>query len=214
MLVRERMSYPVITVHPGLPIMEALSLMSEERLRRLPVVYNRGRLLGIVSKKDLLHAAPSDATSLDIWEINYLVNKITVGRVMATDVITIDGDTPLEEAARIMADNKVGGLPVLHKGKVVGIITETDLFKVFLEMLRAREKGIRLSALVPNRKGELAQLTEAISKIGGNILALGTFLGENSENREVTLKVDGVDLVNLSSAIQPLVEKILDIREE
>jgi acetoin utilization protein AcuB len=125
MLVRERMSYPVITVHPDLPIMEALSLMSEERIRRLPVVDNRGRLLGIVSKEDLIHAAPSDATSLDIWEINYLVNKITVGRVMATDVITIDGDTPLEEAARIMAGNKVGGLPVLHKGKVVGIITET-----------------------------------------------------------------------------------------
>lgn len=213
MLVRERMSHPVITVHPELPIMEALSLMAQENIRRLPVVDDRGRLLGIVTKEDLLHAAPSDATSLDIWEINYLVSKITVKRVMAEDVITVAGDTPLEEAARIMADNKVGGLPVMADGGVVGMITETDLFKVFLEMLGAREKGIRLAALVPNKKGVLARITGAISEIGGNILALGTFLGENSENRELTFKIEGVEKGALQNAIQPLVEKIVDIRE-
>jgi len=213
MLVKERMSYPVITVHPDMPIMDALNLMQKEHIRRFPVVDKRGRLVGIVSKTDMLHAAPSAASSLSVWEVNYLVSKITIKSVMTSDVITIEGDTPLEEAARIMADNKVGGLPVLNRGKVVGIVTETDLFKIFLEMLGAREQGIRLAILVPNTRGELAKLTKSIFDIGGNIISLGTFLGENSENREVTMKIEGTSANEIINATQPFVEKLIDIRE-
>jgi acetoin utilization protein AcuB len=213
MLAKERMSHPVITVYPDLPIQEALKLMREERVRRFPVVDKRGRLVGIVSEKDLLHAAPSDATSLSIWELNYLVSKVTVEKVMTREVITITEDTPLEEAARIMADHKIGGLPVVRDGEVVGIITETDLFKIFLEMLGGREPGVRLTVLLPNVAGELVKLTKAIHEIGGNILALGTFLGESSQNREVTIKVAGVDRQILASTIEPWVERILDVRE-
>ncbi|HDD61039.1 MAG TPA: CBS domain-containing protein [Chloroflexi bacterium] len=213
MLVKERMSYPVITVHPDMPIMDALNLMQKEHIRCFPVVDKRGRLVGIVSKTDMLHAAPSAASSLSVWEVNYLVSKITIKSVMTSDVITIEGDTPLEEAARIMADNKVGGLPVLNRGKVVGIVTETDLFKIFLEMLGAREQGIRLAILVPNTRGELAKLTKSIFDIGGNIISLGTFLGENSENREVTMKIEGTSANEIINATQPFVEKLIDIRE-
>lgn len=214
MLVKERMSsHPVITVHPELSIQEALKRMREEHIRRFPVVDKRGRLVGIVSERDLLHAAPSAATSLSIWEVNYLVSRITVEKVMTRKVITITEDTPLEEAARIMADHKIGGLPVVRDGEVVGIITETDLFKIFLEMLGAREPGIRLAVLVPNIPGELAKLTHAIFNIGGNILALGTFLGESSQNREVTIKLAGVDRQSLISAVEPLVERVVDVRE-
>ena len=213
MLVKERMSYPVITVHPDMPIMDALNLMQKEHIRRFPVVDKRGRLVGIVSKTDMLHAAPSAASSLSVWEVNYLVSKITIKSVMTSDVITIEGDTPLEEAARIMADNKVGGLPVLNRGKVVGIVTETDLFKIFLEMLGAREQGIRLAILVPNTRGELAKLTKSIFDIGGNIISLGTFLGENSENREVTMKIEGTSANEIINATQPFVEKLIEIRE-
>jgi acetoin utilization protein AcuB len=213
MLVKERMSHPVITVHPDIPIQEALNLMREEHVRRFPVVDNRGRLVGIVAERDLLHAAPSDATSLSVWEVNYLVSKITVEKVMTGEVITISEDTPVEEAARIMADNKIGGLPVVRDGEVVGIITETDLFKIFLEMMGAREPGVRLAVLVPNVPGELAKMTNAIFNIGGNILALGTFLGESSQNREITIKVADVDQKALISAVEPLVERVVDIRE-
>jgi acetoin utilization protein AcuB len=207
------MSRPVITIHPDKPIMEALELMQQEHIRRLPVVNHKGHLVGIISKSDILHAAPSDASSLSVWEVNYLISKITVKKVMTSEVITITGDTPLEEAARIMADHKVGGLPVLHKQEVVGIITETDLFKIFLEMLGAREKGIRLSILVPSTRGELAALTQAIFDAGGTILSLGTFLGESSDTREITLKLEGASPVDISSAIRPHVIRILDIRE-
>ena len=212
MLVKERMSRPVITIHPDLPMQDALNLMRKEKIRRLPVVNKQGRLIGIVSENDLLHASPSDATSLSIWELNYLLHKTTVAQIMTTNVISISEDTPIEEAARIMSDNKIGGLTVVRDDKVVGIITETDLFKIFLEMLGARESGIRLAALVPDEAGELSQLTTAIFNAGGNILALGTFMGESSENREVTIKVSGINAHQLENAINPFIDRILDIR--
>jgi acetoin utilization protein AcuB len=213
MLIKERMSKPVITIHPDMPMQDALEMMRKEHIRRLPVVDNHGRLIGIVSEGDLLHASPSDATSLSVYEVNYLLSKITVEEVMSKIVITVTEDTPLEEAARIMADNKIGGLPVVRDNEVVGVITETDLFKIFLELLGAREPGIRVAALVPNDPGELSQLTKAIFNIGGHILSLGTFLGDSSENREVTFKVEGVNEQDLQKSIEPFVERIVDIRK-
>ncbi len=211
MLVGERMSHPVITVPPDLPIAEALNLMRRERIRRAPVV-KEGKLLGIVSEKDLLNASPSPVTSLSIWELNYLLSKVTVEEVMTKHVLCVTEDTPIEEAARIMADNKVGGLPVMRNDHIVGIITETDLFKIFLELMGAREKGIRASVLVLDQPGQLAKLSQTIAHLGGNIVALGTFAGEDPTNRLVTFKVSGVEESQLRQAITPLVEKLVDIR--
>ena len=213
MFVGDRMTHPVITVHPDMPIQDAHNLMRKESIRRLPVVDKRGTMMGIVSEEDLLHASPSDATSLSVWELNYLLSKVTVDRIMTKEVISVTVDTPLEKAARIMADSKIGGLPVTRDGEVVGIITETDMFKVFLELLGAREAGIRLAALIRNQPGELAKLTEAIFKAGGNILALGTFLGESTENAEVVLKVADVEIDPLKQAVEPMVERLIDARE-
>src|SRR5512136_2093206 len=112
MLVGERMSRPVITISPDMPIVDALNMMRREHIRRAPVVKD-GKLVGIVSDKDLLNASPSAATTLSVWEINYLISKILVKDVMAKKVITVTEDTPIEEAARIMVDSKIGGLPVM-----------------------------------------------------------------------------------------------------
>lgn len=213
MFVKERMSYPVISIHPKMPMQDALDLMHKERIRRLPVVDRDGKLVGIVSERDLLHASPSDATSLSVWEIASLLSKVTVDQIMTSEVITISEDTPIEEAALIMADNKIGGLPVVRNGEVVGIITETNLFRVFLELLGARDAGVRLATLVTNVPGELAKLTKTIHELGGNIVALGTFLGESTKNREITLKVEGVTPLALREAIEPIVDQVLDIRE-
>ncbi len=213
MFVKDRMSYPVITIHPEMPIQDALNLMHKESVRRLPVVDKKGHLIGIVAEKDLLHASPSDATSLSVWEVTYLLSKVTVEGIMATEVITITEDTPIEEAALIMADSKIGGLPVVRDSELVGIITETDLFKVFLELLGAREAGVRLAILVANQAGELANVTTTILELGGNIVSLGTFMGESAENRGITLKVDGVDHQVLREAIEPIVERVVDVRE-
>ncbi len=212
MLVKSRMSHPVIFIRPDEPIMEALQLMQRERIRRLPVVKD-GRLVGIISDKDLLHASPSDATSLSVWEINYLVSKITVRDVMTREVLTVNEDTPIEEAARVMADNKIGGLPVMSNGQVVGLITETDLFKIFLEMMGARDKGVRVTALVPDRRGELAALTQAIADAGGSFIAFGQFMGDDQTNRVVTFKVVGLDAATAQAAIGPHIIRLIDIRE-
>lgn len=211
MLVNERMSHPVITVSPDTPIMDALRLMESEHIRRAPVVKD-GKLVGIVAQKDLLNASPSPVTSLSVWEIHDLVSKITVKRVMTPKVITIQEDTPLEEAARLMADHRIGGLPVLHGDKIIGIITETDLFKVFLELLGAREKGVRLSMLMTNRPGEIAKVSQAIFEVGGNIVALGAFAGDDLSTSLVTMKVVGPSQEQLKTTIEPLVVRLKDIR--
>lgn len=212
MLVKERMKHPVITVKPDMPIMDTLNMMKREGIRRTPVVDGHGKLVGIVSDKDLLNAGPSDATSLSVWEVNYLLSKIKVHDVMSHDVITIHEDTPIEEAAYIMASNKIGGLPVTRDGSIVGIITETDLFKVMLEMMGAREPGVRVTALVPEKVGELAVVTEAIAKEKGNIIALGMFSGEESTHRILTLKVEGISQEKLRALIEPLVVAVTDVR--
>lgn len=211
MLVGERMSHPVITIRPDLPIIDALNLMKREKIRRAPVV-RKGVLKGIVSDKDLLNASPSPATALSMWEMNHLLSKITVDKIMSKGVLTVTEDTPIEEAARIMVDNKIGGLPVLQDGKIVGIITETDLFKIFLELMGAREFGVRVTALVQEEPGELAKLTKSITEAGGNFIAFGQFAGENPTNRLVTFKVEGVAEEDLETLIKPLVEEIIDFR--
>jgi acetoin utilization protein AcuB len=136
MLVQDRMSRPVITVTPETPFQEALKLMQAKKIRRLPVVNPAGHLVGIVSERDLLHASPSPATSLSVWELNYLLWRLTVGDIMAEKVVTVNPATPIVEAARLMVEKKIGGLPVVNESnRVVGIITETDIFKAFVERM-------------------------------------------------------------------------------
>lgn len=212
MLVGERMSHPVITVLPTMPIMEALSLMKREHIRRTPVVKD-GKLVGIVSDKDLLNASPSQATSLSAWELNYLISRISVRDIMTRKVLTVAEDTPIEEAARIMVDNKIGGLPVMRGDDVIGIITETDLFKIFLELMGAREMGTRVTALVPNKLGELAEITRVVSSAGGDFVAFGQFAGEAPTNRLITFKVAGLSIEEIKTLITPLVVNVIDVRE-
>ena len=213
MLVGERMSRPAITIKPDVPIQEALNLMHKEKVRRFPVVDQRGRLVGLVSEKDLLNASPSEATSLSVWELNYLISQIKVERVMSRSIISVTEDTPLEEAARIMADNNIGSLPVLRGNEIIGMITETDLFKIFLELLGARDAGIRITVLVIDKPGKLHELTGAILSAGGNIVALGTFLGNKVENRTVTIKIANLSLEKARETVLPWVQEIVDIRE-
>jgi acetoin utilization protein AcuB len=211
MLVGQRMSRPVFTITPDLPITEALSLLKRNDVRRAPVV-KRGKLVGIVTIADIMNASPSQATSLSIWEVNYLVSKITVKDVMTKDVVTVPENMPIEDAARLMADTKIGGLPVMRGKEIVGMITETDLFKIFLEMMGARQVGLRASFLVPNQAGELAKVSKLVFKSGGNILSLGTFAGESPSNTLVTLKVEGIEPDALRTLLEPIALEIQDIR--
>jgi len=193
MLIGQRMTKNPITVTKDLSVDKALQLMRKEKVRRFPVLDREGTLIGMVAEKDLLYASPSPATSLSIYEIAYLVSRITVGDVMATEVISITEDVPIEEAAAIMADNRIGALPVVRDGKLIGIITETDLFKIFVEVFGARQGGVRVLMAAPDRSGVLAVVSGKIAELGGNILALGTVDGEDPTTKEITFRVAGVD---------------------
>ena len=211
MFVSERMSHPVISITPDTPIHDAEVLFKKEHISRAPVMKD-GKLLGIVSECDLLNASPSSVTSLSVWELNYLLSKVTVKQVMTKKVKTIDVDTPIEEAARIMADTKIGGLPVIRDGAVVGIITETDLFKAFLEFMGARQKALRVTAIIENKPGQLAKITKAITEAGGDFIALGIFSGPDAATSILTFKVSGVKKDALRGIVAKLVKKVWDIR--
>ena len=212
MLVRDWMTKRPITVTEDTSLNKALDMMRKESVRRLPVMDSSGKLVGIVLEKDLLYASPSPATSLSVFEIHTLLSRITVGDVMARDVITVTEDTALEEAARIMADNKISGLPVMRGEALVGIITETDLFKLFLEMLGARSDGVRLSIMVADKPGVLAEIGGKIAGLGGNITALGTIPNEDSTKYQLTIKVTDVPREQLISTMQELGAEVLDSR--
>ena len=211
MFVGERMSHPVISVSPETPIHDALVMFKKEHIRRAPVIRD-GKLVGIVSESDLLNASPSTVTSLSVWEINYLISKVTVKQVMSKKVKTIDVNTPIEEAARIMADSKIGGVPVMRSGVIAGIITETDLFKIFLELMGAREKAIRVTALVEDKPGQLAKVTKAIADAGGNFISFGMFSGPDTSTKMLTFKVAGLKKDGVKKALEKVVKKFWDIR--
>jgi len=211
MFVGDRMSHPVITVTPDMAIHDVLAMFKQEHIRRAPVIKN-GKLVGIASETDLLNASPSDVSSLSIWEMNYLLSKITIKTVMNKKVITVDEDTPIEEAARIMADNKIGGLPVLKKGRVTGMITETDLFKIFLELMGSRQKATRVTAMVEDKRGALSRVTKAIASHGGNFISFGMFAGPDANTKEITFKVEGITQDEIKKALKDVVQKFQDIR--
>ena len=213
MLVKERMSRNPITIKGDTPVPEAQALMKREKIHHLPVVDRDGRLVGIVAEKDLLYASPSPATTLSVYEIASLLAKLPVAEVMSKKPVTVAEDVPLEEAARIMADRNIGGLPVMRGTTLVGIITESDLFRVFIELFGARVKGIRLTMVVANRRGELCKVSEAISKAGGNIIALGTFLADDPTQGRITVKVEGLAKEKVLEALQPLAVRVEDVRE-
>ena len=156
MLVKERMTLHPLTMEPTASITEAHRYMRENTIRHLPIVDKRNRLVGLVTRETLLQAMPSSVTTLSIWEMNYALNKIKVRDVMVKNVITVEEDVSIEKAARIMAENKIGSLPVMRGEALVGIITDIDMLTTLMEFMGARQAGVRVTLQVPDAPGELA----------------------------------------------------------
>ncbi len=213
MLVKERMTRNPLSIKPDTGVSEAQTMMKREKIHHLPVLDKDEKLVGIVTEKDLLYASPSVATTLSVYEMTSLLAKLHVDKVMTRDVVTITEDVPLEEAARIMADRRIGGLPIMRGPTLVGMITESDLFRIFIELFGARQRGVRVSLTMPNEKGELARIAAAVAGAGGNIIALGTFLGDDPGSGRCTLKVDGVTREKLVAALTAVVRSVDDVRE-
>ena len=193
MLIKDRMTKLPLTISEDESLADTHRYMQEQDVRHLPVMNKAGNMVGLVAESDLLKPQPSAATSLSTWEIHYLLDRIKVKDVMIREVITTTEDCPIEEAAQLMLEHKIGCLPVVRKGQLVGMITETDLFRVFLEMFAARQKGLRITMEVPDRAGEFAKVTTAIAKLGGYISASGAFLSEDPTKAGMVMKVRNVD---------------------
>jgi acetoin utilization protein AcuB len=214
MLVKQKMTKTPITTRIDMSVPDALDLMHEKKVHRLPVLDPFGKLVGIISESDLLYASPSPATTLNVWEMHALLAKLKVEKVMTREVITVTEDTPIEEAARIMIDKQIGGLPVLREKDLVGIITETDIFKVFISMFGALRPGVRVSASIAGVKGDFAKVASAIFHADGNIVGLGfdEVVDAPEGSWEMTMKVQGITKNKLVEVLKPEVIKIYDIR--
>jgi acetoin utilization protein AcuB len=211
MLVKDRMTHNPITVTPDTSFPEAYRIIRDKRIRHLPVVNEEQRLIGIVAQTDLLHASPSATTTLSIFEVNYLLANLHIREVMSSPPIIVYEDAPLEEAARLMVEKKIGCLPVVRDEILVGMITETDIFKTFVEILGGENASLRITVRVPDVRGELARLAGVIAQQGGNICSVARFRGEDPDHCYLTLRLEGVDEDVLLPELKTQVEEIVHV---
>jgi acetoin utilization protein AcuB len=211
MLVKDRMTLNPMTITPDTSFPEAFRIIHEKKIRHLPVIDGQGKLIGVVAQTDLLHASPSMATTLSVFEINYLLANLHIREIMSSPPITVSEDAPLEEAARVMVERKIGCLPVMREGTLVGMITETDIFETFVEVLGGGDASLRVTVLVPDVRGELARLAGVIAQLGGNICSVARFESADPEQCFITFRLEGVDEEALLPVLTPEVKEVTHV---
>ena len=211
MIIADRMKKNPATATPDMSISDASAKMKAEKVHRLPVLDDDRRLVGVISEKDIMLAAPSPASTLSAYEINYLLSKLKVKNIMSRNPVTITKDTTVEEAVRLMVENDLSCLPVMENNFLVGIISKSDMFKILLEMLGTKHEGIRVEALVEDRVGVVAGLTEKFTAAGINILSFGTIDGPQESLKVLTFKLEHATEDQVRAILEP-VSKSLDVR--
>jgi len=188
MIVKNWMSKKVITIEPDESLSEAINILKRNNIRRLPVVKN-GKLIGIVTDRDLKEASPSKVTSLDIWELHYLMSKIKVKSVMTKNVLTVSPDSTVEHAAILMHDNKIGGLPVMDKKELVGIITEQDIFGALITITGARRPSYRFSIIINDKPGSIKEICDLMREFEFKCISiLTTYENLRKGKRKIILR--------------------------
>lgn len=212
MLVKNVMTKNPVTISPENSITEAKALMTKKNIGKLPVIDKNNNLVGILTKKDMAKAAPSEATTLDMFEIGYLLSKITVEKIMTRKVVTVSESEVVENAAKLMVDNGIGCVPVVSGDCLVGIITESDLFQLFTDMFGSREEGVRFILTLDDTPGQLAKLVNEIAKENGNLVSLVTRELKDFGKRKLTVKVAGISEAQLKEILSRLNIVADDIR--
>jgi acetoin utilization protein AcuB len=211
MKVKRRMNTNVITASPGTSHREAMQLMHEHNISRLPVVDDSGHVVGIVSKTDLLSTGPSRVTSLSIYEIYTLLDELTLEQIMTRPVLAVEEDCSLTAAAHYMVENDVGSLLIMRGDELVGIITSTDIFKTFVEIMGGGEPGSRIDVQVADKKGQFAAAAQAFNDAGSYIISIATFKDESGSYTIASFKERGADIEKLKQNLAELgTAKILE----
>lgn len=194
MLVSKRMQKDPITIRKDDSLRFAADLLKEKRIRMLPVVDGR-KLIGLVTDRDVRQAQASSATSLEVRELFYLLEKVKVAEIMTKNVITIAPGATIEDTAMIIHDNKIGGLPVVdEKGDLLGIISETDVLEVFLEVMGVSEESSRIELILDDKPGQLAEVTQLIKGHNVNLLSVVTVKGPGAGQRSCVLRLKTPEL--------------------
>lgn len=196
------------TVSPDTQIMEAWHVLKDNNIRRLPVLEEE-KLVGIVTEGDLQEAKASDASSLSIYELNELLDQLTVDQVMTGHPITVSPEETLDRAALLMRRNKVGGLPVLDDGELVGIITESDIFDTIIEVLGFRVGGVRMTISVEDRPGALIKALTPVSEYG-NLLSIAS--ERSGENNRITIRIATENTEALKECMEEAGVEVIDVR--
>jgi len=213
MIIERRMTKNPVTCAPDMSIQDAADLMEKEHVHRLPVLDRNGKLVGVISEKDILKAAPSPASTLSAYETNYLLSKLTVKKIMSRNPVTVTKDTAVEDAAMLMIDQDLSCLPILEDGVLVGIVSKSDLFRMLLESFGSRVSGTALTFLVEDRKGILAEIIGKISEKGLDIISCSCFEGTSEDNRYIDIKVAGVTSSELIDIVKPFAIEVMDVKE-
>lgn len=194
MKVKDRMSTNVVTISLDGSINEAFRLMKERNIRRLPVM-EKERLVGIITLSDLNKAAPSQATTLSIFELNYLLAKTRVKDIFSPEkeLHTVGPEDYIEVAAKLMLDQQVSGLPVVDDGRLVGIITETDLFRALIDILGVKRPHTRIDALIADGPGGLAEITGIMAARGINIINTVMYYEPALDKYKIQLRIEELD---------------------
>ena len=213
MIIERRMTKNPVTCTPELSIQDASDLMKREHVHRLPVLDKNGKLVGVISEKDILKATPSPASTLSAYESSYLLSKLTVKKIMSKNPVTVSKDTTVEAAATLMVDNDLSCLPVLEGSKLVGIVSKSDLFKMLLEIFGSRVSGTTLTFLVQDRKGILAEIMGKISERQLDLITCSCFVGKDPTNRFISIKVANVSGSELVDIVKPYAIEVMDVEE-
>jgi acetoin utilization protein AcuB len=208
MLVKNWMSKKVITVDVNNSMHDAMKLLMEHNIRMLPVM-KKGKLAGIVTERDLKKASASDATTLEIHELLYLLTKVKVKDIMTKDVTTVFPDHTVEETAQVLQENRISGAPVVDAdNQLVGTITQTDLFRVLISLTGVGSGGIQFGIQVEDRPGSIKEVADVIRSFGGRMVSILTSYDEVPEGyRKVYMRMRSIERAKLQNLIQALEAK-------
>ena len=214
MLVRDAMTSAPITVLDTTTLPDVARIFDEKHIRRAPVLNASGKLVGIVSDHDVMTTMPSPATTLSRWEMNSLLEKLPVKDFMTSRVWVTPSDCPIEEVARFLLDKKIGALPVVDDGELIGIITESDIFRTFVAMLSGGKKpGLRFVLRVEEGRGILASLGSIINDNGGSIISIATLDEGDGVHKRLMVKEEGANGAAVRSALVAADFEVLEVRE-
>ncbi|MFW5488790.1 MAG: CBS and ACT domain-containing protein [Desulfovibrio sp.] len=207
MRLKNWMSTDVITVTPESSMMKAAKLMKDNDIDRLPVINDEGVLVGIISDRDVKEASPSKATTLDVHELYYLLSEIKVKDIMTRNPVALRLEETVEKAAVVMHEKRLSGLPVVDENDVVcGIITENDIFNVFIEITRVKDGGIQMGFRLPRVPGALKPILEDLVSFGASILSVITVYPQGQEHRQVYIRIAEMEKSELNKIEKSLNE--------